>query len=278
MLGPGLATRVAVAVCELRRLMLGMVAASVVFTSATLPPATHHAPGNRGSHPPVRARLVDPYSSRAAGFDLSFPNCSARPRHGRAFAVVGVGGGRPFTRNPCAAVEWRRSVRATGTRPSLYFNTADVTGRRASPHCQRAVGSAGVFGARRGHSLRSTRYAWEVGCSEGEYALSKDPGPPEMWWADVETANTWSPHPVTNRMILDGISYAMRTAGRGRPGGIYTASKMWASITGSRRWTPTPAVSAMWIAGGSCSTSLARTPTWLAQGGLVYGIDADSAC
>ncbi len=235
------------------------------------------------STPVLHARAVpvrDPYASRAVGFDLSFPNCSARLHHGRRFAVVGANNGRPFTINPCAEEEWSRSVQATGTRPSLYFNTAYDGNywHHITPGCAVAVRSVHVFGTRTGRGLVLARSAWEIGCSEFEFARSTPPGTPAMWWADVETGNSWSPHPGLNRMTLDGIAWAMRFGKGHEVAGIYSASFMWAALTGSRGWTTTPHVAAMWVAGGSCATSIARTPAWLSQGGLVFGIDADVAC
>lgn len=255
-------------------------AAPVVAVSSVVLMAPSAPPAPVAPHVAPAVKVSDPYASRARGFDLSFPNCRARPRHGRRFAVVGVDNGRPFTVNPCAGREWRRSTRATRTRPSLYFNTAyDATYERwISPGCAIAVDGAHVFGRRRGRTLDIARSAWEIGCSEVAYAASVGLGVPRMWWADVETGNSWSPHPGTNRMTLDGIAYGMRVASGRRPAGIYSAPFMWAALTGSQRWRPTPAVSAMWVAGGSCRTRIARTPAWLSQGGLVFGIDADVAC
>lgn len=251
------------------------VAASLLAAPA---PSTGVPEATTTARAPV-GRMADPYVARAAGFDVSFPNCSAPLHRGRRFAVVGASNGRPFTVNPCARVEWRRAVRATRNKPSLYFNTAYAGdyANQVHPTCRRAAGAARVFGARRGRSLELAMRAWEIGCSEFSFAFATRPGDPAMWWADVETGNEWSPNPTFNRFTLDGISHAMRSRVR-RGSGIYSTVNMWREITGSRTWAPTPGVAAMWVAGGSCSTSLADAPTWLAQGGLVFGVDADVAC
>lgn len=226
------------------------------------------------------AARSDPYHAGTHGFDVSFPNCTARLGHGRVFSVVGVSGGRPFTTNPCAAPEWRASVAATRLRPALYFNTSYAAGysRAIAPWCATTASGAGVFGGFRGRGLVIAREAWEIGCTEVRAAFATAPGTPRMWWADVETANEWSPNPRINRMTLDGISAAMRAAAGAIPTGIYSAPRMWASLTGSEAWSPRPRPDGMWIAGGSCGTVLARTRAWLSQGGLVYGVDADAAC
>lgn len=223
---------------------------------------------------------ANPYASRAPGFDLSFPNCSASLHHGRRFAVVGVGNGRPFTANPCAGAEWRDSMRVTGMRPSLYFNTGYMAGygEHVGAACARDVATARVFGGRRGHALQLAERAWEIGCSETRYALEVRPGSPLMWWADVETGNSWSPHVTVNRFTLDGIAFGLQATDGHRGGGIYSTRNMWRALAGSTSWSTTPSVAAMWVAGGSCATRIGGSPTWLMQGGLADGLDADLAC
>lgn len=226
---------------------------------------------------PAYAATSDPYTSGSSGFDISYPDCSATLPSGDAFAIVGVGGGRPFTSNSCAGSEWLKARTATGSTPSLYFNTgySGAYGRYVDSTCTSEVGSAGVFAGLVGHSLRQAEQAWEIGCSEAEYAFVQEPGQPLLWWADVETGNSWSANPQLNRFALDGISYQVQALGGG---GIYSSPAMWAAITGDSSWAPTPAVAGDWVTGASCSASFGGAPDWLSQGSAVNGVDADTAC
>lgn len=230
------------------------------------------------------AAASSPYTSASGGFDISYPNCSATLPSGDSFAIVGVGGGRPFTTNGCAAQEWSAAAAATGgSTPSLYFNTgySGAYSRHVDNTCASAVSKAGsVFsGLTTSHARSQAETAWEVGCSEADFAAANEPaGSPTMWWADVETGNSWSTNVSLNQYALDGMSYWMQNVGGG--GGFYSTPGMWAGITGNVAFQPLPPASANWVAGGSCGSSpaFAGTPTWLVQGGTSSGVDADLAC
>jgi hypothetical protein len=44
---------------------------------------------------------------------------------GAAFGVIGVNGGRAFTRNPCLAAQLRWARRTSAGRPAFYANTGN---------------------------------------------------------------------------------------------------------------------------------------------------------
>jgi hypothetical protein len=219
------------------------------------------------------------YPSGSNGYDVSYPNCSTPiPSSGFTFAIVGVGGGRPFTGNSCAGAEFSAASSPTAGDTALYFNTgyAGAYARDITSTCQTAVGSAKVFVGLKGHTLTQAQQAWEIGCSEANYALVNEPGTPVMWWADVETGNSWSTNATLNRYTIDGISSQMQAEGGG---GIYSSPGMWTKITGSTTWEPTPPVLGTWITGGAtCTTGFGNVTTWVVQGGSVNGYDQDTGC
>ncbi|MHB2022862.1 MAG: hypothetical protein ACYCO3_05980 [Mycobacteriales bacterium] len=229
---------------------------------------------------PAFASTTDPYLAGTSGFDVSYPNCGASLPTGDTFAIVGVGDGRPFTTYTCVGAEWSAAENATSATPSLYFNTgyAGAYGHDIETACTNEVGSAGVFGSLRGHALTQAQQAWEIGCSEAYYAYTKEPGTPTTWWADVETGNSWSTNTSLNQYAIDGISYQMQQPLLGG-GGIYSSPTMWARITGSATWAPTPPVPGNWVTGtGGCTSTFGGVANWVAQGSAVNGIDSDTAC
>ena len=232
---------------------------------------------------------TDPYSQTPYGYDVSYPQCpggtepAAPPGESYTFAIVGVGGGRPFTSNSCAGTEAATAAGVGIANVAYYFNTgyAGAYGRDINSTCSSDVSNGnddGVFAGIKGHVLAQDQKAWEIGCSEALYAQANAPAPaPTMWWADVETGNSWSTNTSLNQFALDGMSYFMSTKGGG---GFYSSPSMWAKITGSSSWDTTPAMSGSWVAGtSSCSgAALVGTGAWLVQGGLNGGLDQDTAC
>ena len=150
-----------------------------------------------------------------------------------AFAIVGVGGGRPFTSNSCTGTE---VAAATGdsniTNVALYFNTgyAGAYGRNINSACANdAIGYPyTVFNGIKGdHALPAAQKAREIGCSEALFAKTNAPTvAPTMWWADVETGNSLS----TNTSVNDALSHAMQAGGVLRS--FYSYTSAWNKIAG----------------------------------------------
>lgn len=229
------------------------------------------------------AATSNPYSG--TGYDASYPNCSTpQPPVVASFGLIGVGGGRAFTSNSCAASEVQ-DANGLAIKPSLYYNTGYVGSfaRQIDSTCAGDVGYASsVFGKLSGHKLSQAQQAWEIGCSEASYAASYaatiGSSSPVSWWADVETGNSWSTNTSLNQFALDGMSYFMSTQGGG---GFYSSPSMWAKITGSSGWDTTPPMSGSWVAGttGNCTgATLGGTSAWLVQSGKNGGLDQDTAC
>ena len=249
--------------------------------------------------------IYPPYYSPVAtanGYDVSWPNCSATPPGSSvvSFAIVGIGGGRPFTSNSCAAPEYLKA--SDLGMPSLYYNTGYVGayGRDIVSACTGAVGTAAdpsgldTFGSLKGHALSQAERAWEIGCSEAEYGfkIAKAANEPAAyWWADVETGNSWSTSTSLNQFAIDGMSYAMNvmnttSSGVVVGGGIYSSPGSWTKLTGRLTFAPTPAA-ATWVASGTCtsspSSSLAGISPAVVQNSSydINGsgtVDADEAC
>lgn len=105
-----------------------------------------------------------------------------------------------------------------------------------------------------------------------------------MWWADVETGNSWSTNTTYNDLAIDGLAYEMATLGdtTGPSGGVYSTPAMWSEIAGTG-FVPTPAVSADWQPVTACpAAGFSGSPVWLIQNGTVtagtVSFDADQAC
>lgn len=229
---------------------------------------------------------TSPYAG--TGYDASYPSaqCTASS-YPSGFAIIGLDTGRPFTASTCPAHEWSlASASGTPAVPSLYFNTgyAGAYAKQVTAGCKNAVGNAPIPPGTSGHQKSTEQQAWEIGCSEAAYAAAQAPGTPAMWWADVETGNSWSTNTTYNDLAIDGIAFGMSGLGTttGAGGGVYSTPAMWSQIAGAG-FVPTPAVTADWQPTSSCPASgFSGAPVWLIQNGtvIVNGVSfsSDQAC
>ena len=217
-----------------------------------------------------------PYSAGAAGYDISYPQCSNGGAPSRSFGVIGINGGRPFSDNNCAGAEFGWAA-AGGTTPALYLNTGylDKYASKISGACQASVPSS-ING--------SYAQAWAIGCSEAEYSVARQPSNPSMWWLDVETDNSWSSTDLAlNRETLQGaVTYLQQNTSTAV--GIYSNPHWWGVITGGN-WTPA-GLTGSWVAPGRanssnaasfCSSGFSSAPVFLVQY-TINNIDTDYAC
>lgn len=241
------------------------------------------------------AAATGPFVAGSSGFDVSYPNCSSPLPNGDSFAIVGVTGGRPFSTYSCFGDLWNAAKTAiaekSGATESLYFNTgySGAYGKDISSSCSTAEESSftGPTGLSR-HLQKQAEQAWEIGCSEVDYAIAAfkaaGVGPaPTMLFADIETGNSWSSNVILNQSAIDGISWEMGQEGSDGLGGIYSSTSMWATITGSDSFSPSSPVSANWVvgAGGTCPSTSPfdmASPTWVLQGSESGGVDTDTGC
>ncbi len=235
-----------------------------------------------------------PYSAGTTGYDVSYPQCTSSTSYSGGFAIVGIGGGRPFKANGCVTKEWSAAIAANATSISIYINTgySGAYSRDITSACSANVPQTYTSGSK-------LAQAWEIGCSEADFAFKTaladgvNPNAPGskypsigggMWWADIETGNSWSTNTSLNQATIQGVvseltspvntSYSSEA---GLPVGIYSNSTFWNKITGKSSWTPTGS-SADWIAGSSCNATFDGNPAYVAQYGTTNVGDADTAC
>ncbi len=217
------------------------------------------------------AHLVEskPYRSGEVGLDISYPNCAAPLPGTHAFTVIGLNAGRPFTTNPCFAVEWAVS----GPPRSVYINTAysPTLVRHITPDCAVAASAEGFRPV--------LRRAYAVGCSEAAAALAQLDGTrAEAVWLDVEPGNSWSSRRVLNAAAIRGVLEHLFTQTPRPTVGIYSNEAYWQQIVG--RWSSLSVPE--WIAPvgpdpPGCPTGFAAGPVWLAQS-IDGALDSDTVC
>ncbi len=250
-----------------------------------------------GVVPLAQRAAASTYTGLSSGYDASYPQGSSNPPSGMSFAIIGLGHGRPFTTNQYAGTQWKGATKATGTTPSAYFNTGYALAYAKSDTSNCKIASLNYpAGGASGHALSALQGAWAIGCSEADWAVSTAPGTPAMWWADIETGNSWSTDTALNRATITGMFFELTTTQNTVPVGIYSTPSMWASITGSNFVVPY-SVAGDWQAGlkncsstspgftSSSSTSV-LTPLLLAQYGTIVvtgtttttTYDLDMAC
>jgi len=195
--------------------------------------------------------------SGAVGHDISWPQCDLPVPAPAVFGVVGVTGGRPYTRNPCLGAQfaWGESTPG-GT--AFYLNTSspgpgalfvDWYGQRApDPACR--PGNDGACAYDFGFNAAADAFGY------AQAATGHATG--RVWWLDVETDNSWSDSDVVaNRASLQGSLDFLQH----QPGvvvGVYSPPKMWGRIMGDLR-LPLP----NWMAG---ATTLAEAVAHCAPG------------
>ena len=234
------------------------------------------------------------------GYDMSYAQCSVKGvptdlNHPVTFAIIGVGGGRPFTANTCAPSQWRYAGSQNQQR-SLYFNTgyALAYAKSETSDCATASTQQSFPGSTK-HQLSALQTAWAIGCSESDYAMALAPGTPVAWWADIETANSWSNNLSLNQATIDGIVTELAQKSPTTPIGVYSSPSMWQQIVGVGYVNPS--IVADWQAGTTCpspnsstgqidgfslTSSTTPAPLWLAQSGswsaYYTTFDKDTAC
>jgi hypothetical protein len=139
-------------------------------------------------------------------------------------AIVGVNGGRAFTRNLCLGNQWNW---ATGglKQPAVYINL-NMPG---VPALRGAFGPAGFCESRdpycRAHNYgySAAQYAVTYARSQGVYATE--------YWLDIETMNEWSTDSTENAQVIQGaVNYLLE---QGLTVGIYSTPYQWTTIAGS---------------------------------------------
>ena len=273
--------------------LMRATAAALVSTAALLIPALP---------PSALVSSTDPYISNSLGYDVSYPQCTNKTSYASGeFAIIGISDGRPFTTNPCVKTLWNNALSAKATSISFYINTGNsgAYAKDITSDCATAVPVS--------YTTRQAKQSWEIGCSEAEYSIKSvaniglspyenlAPGTTGngMWWADVETGNSWSANTNLNRDTIQGLMFELANLQlptaiqeTGLPVGIYSNVNFWDSITGGggsgSSWMD--GSNADWYAGSTCN-NFDGNPAWVVQyvlstaTGMPSPIgDSDTAC
>ncbi len=237
------------------------------------------APGTPPPSEPAPPRPVIP--SGAVGHDISWPQCNLPVPDPAGFGIVGVTGGRPYSRNPCLAAQFAWAEASPGG-AAFYMNTSNPGVDSLSvdwyaqtgPDAACRPGNDGACAYDFGYHAAADAFAYaqsSTGFSAGR-----------VWWLDVETDNSWSDTDiVANRASLQGSLDFLR----GQPGvlvGVYSTPRMWAWIMGDHvlptvpNWTAGATTEAEAIA--HCAPELSATggPVVLSQ--WVEDFDHDYVC
>lgn len=201
-----------------------------------------------------------------AGIDVSFVQCGATLPTDRAFAVVGVNGGRANTYNPCLPdqLAYAEALHGGTNQPvaQVYLNTGDpgnTVGDWPSPNqlgaygststpagtCEFAAGTSGpganspgcayIYGYDMVAGIVTPSGSVEGAAPHFARVTGRSLGSQPVW-LDVETENSWQKDRAMNVADLQGVVDAVRAAaGSADPVtvGIYSTAYQWDRITGT---------------------------------------------
>lgn len=202
-----------------------------------------------------------------AGIDVSHPQCDDDLPDDRAFAVVGVNGGRATQPNPCLAEQLEWAWGSNGSVPEqpvvqLYLNTANPGQVSSLVTTWPSEGETPYGECDGGNTAAcSWRYGWErTRDSVREFFVpaARDAAVSSLassyrWWLDVETSNTWQNGSddarARNRAALEGMTAYLDS--RGADVGLYSTGKQWAQIVGGVPGNSPLAGLPSWLAGSS---------------------------
>jgi hypothetical protein len=211
---------------------------------------------------------VATHAAPAAGYDVSYPQCSsAYPSH-PVFGVVGVNGGLANNPNACLKDElrWARDTpgqrRPRQPRVSLYVDTGNPG---ATVEDWPRAGAAPAYGACNGELTDACSYLYGEQRATRSYqlvaSLDARGASTAPWWLDVELTASWAKTYELNIATLQGFIAGLHDAGVTGLVGIYSTAAQWKDITGlTARTTVTAFNGALpdWVAGDEASLSRAR--------------------
>ncbi|HET9719620.1 MAG TPA: hypothetical protein VFP55_06050 [Solirubrobacteraceae bacterium] len=221
--------QVKLALATLLALALGLAPSALAAKPITGARGSHGGGGGGGS--------------TTAGYDISYPQCSAAYPASPAFGIVGVNGGLANDANPCLGSELKWALDSAGLsnqpNASLYINTADpgpapgVTdwpGSGSSPYGT----CGGGWTEACSYVYGQQRAAYSYGVASGVNASVAAANP---WWLDIETSNSWatsttSQYTQLNIAAIRGFIDGLTGAGATGPVGIYSTAAQWNAITG----------------------------------------------
>jgi hypothetical protein len=160
----------------------------------------------------------------SVGYDISFPQCGgAYPQQPFVFGIVGVNGGRAYTKNRCLESQflWASDAQADA---GVYINLNSPRRRTLGS----VTGPAGTC-VRGDLECEAYNYGYNAARSSISYAKSQGVNTPH-WWLDIETMNYWSDDTRVNAIIIAGAIDHLQEAGLRV--GIYSTPYQWRTIAG----------------------------------------------
>lgn len=208
------------------------------------------------------------YPSGATGYDVSWPNCTAKPPTHPTFGIVGVSDGTGYSQSPCLAKQaaWFPNL-------SLYVNTGWYD---QSPYVNPSSPKVCATGD---NNCLAYNYGYNAGLYALNYANSQNIHS-STWWLDVETGNTWNTDTTQNRNSLQGEYDALMANGVTTVG-VYSTTSQWDTITGTwlnnwPNWGATTVRTASKAATFCSGHQFTGGPTYLIQ--FSGSLDQDYAC
>jgi hypothetical protein len=173
----------------------------------------------------ARAPAAHAAADPAPAYDISWPQCGGPlPTGQTAFVIVGVNGGKAFTRNDCFGdqIAWARQF---GGEPPVYINLNYTDGVSLT---RTLVGPAGIC---RPKDESCNAYNFGYASARDAVGLAQAAGAKSTnWWLDIEEMNRWSPDTSLNaRVIAGAIDYLKQ---QHFEVGIYSTPYQWNTIAG----------------------------------------------
>lgn len=208
-------------------LLCALAAACGGGTAAT-PTATPEPPAPTATPSPVPVRRTpDPtpdnsaYPAGSVGYAISWPQCGGPyPEPPFDFMIVGITGGKAFTRNPCYAEEYEWAKRGR-YHPSVYMNLDYPA----------AAGAAIVSGGPCDYPGGCEAYAYGYLAAADAYAYAASLySVAPVWWLDVQIVSDWSPDPALNVQAVRGATDYLES--QLKRVGISSTAFQWGSVAG----------------------------------------------
>jgi hypothetical protein len=235
------------------RLLALPVLAAIAALAAVSPTAAYAKTGPGGT-------------SAITGYDVSYPQCSARLPKSGSFGVVGVNDGIAWSTNPCLAGEYGWAA-GRPQAPAFYMNTANPG--PVSTHWNLGGPMACVDPTSASDSGCAYDYGWNAAVyafSVASRAVSASAAAAHGWWSDVEIANSWNGNAQANAAdVQGGIDY-LHAQGVANVG-IYSTGYQWGQIAGTAQVAGAPD----WVAGAGSLTQATHfcSPAYSFSGGSV---------
>ena len=200
------------------------VVAFVALGVGLAPGARDAAAEPGGADGPAAAAFETPqllyFPVNSIGVDISWPQCKTgeRPAGPLNFAIIGVNGGKMYTKNDCLGDMWRWAMNARAV-PQVYINTNGMPDGYKNAACDPKDTPCNAY-----------QYGYEGAAMAVAYATQQGVSP-RQWWLDVETGNFWTPDLFLNERVLRGaVEYLQDT---GRALGIYSTPYQFGRIAGA---------------------------------------------